>query len=312
MAIHLGFRRAGWPGLLAGGVGFVLPAMLMVLGLSWLYVRYGTTPQAGGILYGIQPVIIAILLHTLWQLGRTAIKGPLTALVGVAALGLYLVGINELAILFGGAALVALVRNGARLRRTYGGGAAMLLPLVAPSLVETVPFSLPVLFLTFLKIGAVLYGSGYVLVAFLRADLVTKLGWLTEQQLMDAITIGQITPGPLFTSATFIGYILGGVPAALIATLGIFLPSFVLVALSNPLIPRLRRSPWTSSLLDGVIVASLGLMAGVTIQLGRSSLTDIATIVICLVSLGIMIRYKLNATWLILAGAAVGFLAALG
>jgi chromate transporter len=311
MAIHLGFRRAGWPGLLAGGLGFVLPATCMVLGLSWLYVRFGTTPQVGWILYGIQPVIIAILLHALWQLGRTAIKGPLTALVGVAVLGLYFLGINELAILFGGAALVTLVRNGARLRQAHGGRAILLLPLVAPSLAAAVPFSLPVLFLAFLKIGAVLYGSGYVLVAFLRADFVTRLGWLTEQQLMDAITIGQITPGPLFTSATFIGYILGGVPAALIATLGIFLPSFIFVALSNPLIPRLRRSPWTGGLLDGVIVASLGLMAAVTVQLGRTSLTDAVTIAVCLVSLFLMMRYKLNATWLIVGGAAVGLAVAL-
>jgi chromate transporter len=171
-----------------------------------------------------------------------------------------------------------------------------------------VPFSLSTLFLVFLKIGAILYGSGYVLVAFLRADLVVRLGWLTEKQLIDAIAIGQITPGPLFTSATFIGYLLGGTPGALIATLGIFLPSYIFVAISNPIIPKLRQSPWAGSLLDGVIIASLGLMAVTTWQLGLVSLVDPLTILTALVSLILLLRFKINATWLIAAGAILGVL----
>jgi chromate transporter len=171
-----------------------------------------------------------------------------------------------------------------------------------------IPFSLPVLFLTFLKIGSVLYGSGYVLLAFLRNDFVLRLGWLTDQQLIDAIAIGQVTPGPLFTSATFIGYILGGTPGALLATLGIFLPSFIFVLISNPLIPKIRNSTWAGSLLDGVNASSLGLMAGVTLQLAFSSLTDLYTVLIAVISLILLLRYKVNSTWLIAGGALVGYL----
>jgi chromate transporter len=166
------------------------------------------------------------------------------------------------------------------------------------------------MFLTFLKIGAVLYGSGYVLLAFLRADFVVRLGWLTDRQLLDAIAVGQVTPGPLFTTATFVGYILGGVKGAILATLGIFLPSFIFVAISNPLIPRMRSSPWFGSLLDGVNVASLSLMAAVTWQLGIACLTDLVSILIALISFVLLVRFKVNSTWLILGGALVGLLGA--
>jgi chromate transporter len=192
-----------------------------------------------------------------------------------------------------------------------GATPALLLPLLSTPVLAPVSFSLSALFLTFLKIGAILYGSGYVLIAFLRADFVERLHWLTESQLIDAIAIGQITPGPLFTSATFIGYILGGVPAALLATLGIFLPSFIFVAISNPLIPKLRRSPWAGSLLDGVIVASLGLMAAVTFQLGQASLIDAPTLLIFVASALALFRFKVNSTWLILGGALIGVVVSL-
>jgi chromate transporter len=172
-------------------------------------------------------------------------------------------------------------------------------------------FSFSSLFLIFLKIGAVLYGSGYVLLAFLRADFVVRLGWLTDQQLLDAIAIGQVTPGPVFTTATFIGYVLGGVPGSLLATLGIFLPSFIFVAISNPLIPRMRKSAWVSGLLDGVNVASLGLMAAVTWQLGRASLTGLLPLLIALISFVLLIRFKVNSTWLVIGGGVIGVLSAL-
>jgi chromate transporter len=226
-------------------------------------------------------------------------------LIGIIAFILYFVGINEILLLFAGA-LIFMVISNIRSPRTLPAG--MFFPLSLALAQTIVPFNLPILFLTFLKIGAVLYGSGYVLLAFLRADFVLRLGWLTDQQLLDAVAIGQVTPGPLFTAATFIGYLLGGPSGALLATLGIFLPSFLFVAISNPLIPKIRSSSWTGSLLDGVNASSLGLMAAVTVQLGISSLIDLYTILIAIVSLVLLLRYKVNSTWLIAAGAAAGFI----
>ena len=307
MAIHIGFLRAGWPGLIMGGICFIVPAMLIVLFLAWVYVRFGATPQAEWLLYGIKPVVIAIIVQALWSLGQKAVKGALTAAVAVIVIILYFMGINEIALLFGGGLIVMLVTNYRRLRRRMAG---IFIPLSSVGILSyvSIPFSLPQLFLTFLKIGAVLYGSGYVLLAFLRADFVVRFGWLTDQQLMDAIAIGQVTPGPVFTTATFIGFVLGGIPGALLATLAIFLPSFIFVAISNPLIPRIRNSAWVSGLLDGVNVASLGLMAAVTWQLGRASLTGPLTILIALSSFVLLIWFKVNSTWLIAGGGLIGLL----
>jgi len=317
MAIHLGYARAGWAGLIVGGACFILPAVLIVMALAWAYVRFGALPQATALLYGVKPVIIAIVAQALWGLGRKAVKGPLTAGVGLAVLALYFLGVNEIGLLFAGGLVVMLAQNRARLRGASGfsslfaslPGAYRLLPSAFSLLPSS--FNPALLFWTFLKIGSVLYGSGYVLLAFLRADFVTRLGWLTDRQLIDAIAIGQVTPGPVFTTATFIGYLLGGPASALLATLGIFLPSFIFVALSHPLIPRLRNSPWASSLLDGVNVASLGLMAAVTWQLGRAALVDPLTVTLALVSALLLFRFKVNSTWLVLGGAAVGILSRL-
>ena len=172
-----------------------------------------------------------------------------------------------------------------------------------------VPVTLTTLFLTFLKIGSVLYGSGYVLVAFLQTEFVERLGWLTSAQLLDAVAIGQFTPGPVFTTATFIGYQLAGVAGAVVATVGIFLPGFVFVALTNPLIPRMRQSPWLAALLDGVVAASLGLMAAVTVELGRRALVDAPTVLVALVAAVLLIRFRVNSTWLIIGGALAGLVA---
>jgi chromate transporter len=311
MVIHLSFLRAGWPGLVIGGVCFVLPAMLIVTFLAWAYVRLGHSPAATWLLYGIKPPVIAIIAKALWDLGRKAAKGPLAIAVGLIVFGLYFVGANEIALLFAGGLVVMVGANLRRLTGTEMKG--ILLPLGAlgaPALLAA-PFSLGILFLTCLKIGAVLYGSGYVLLAFMRADFVTRLGWLTDQQLVDAIAIGQVTPGPLFTAATFVGFVLGGLPGALLATLGIFLPSFVFVAATNPFIPRMRNSPWLSGLLDGVNVSSLGLMAAVTVQLGRASLVDPLTVALALAALGLILRFRVNSTWLVVGGALVGLLRAL-
>lgn len=308
MAIHIGFLRAGWRGMIAGGLCFAVPAILIVLFLAWLYVRFGALPYSKWLLYGVKPVVISIILQALWKLGQKAIKGTFTAMLALVVIVLSFIGVNEIALLFAGGLAVMLVKNVRQLqRRTW---CISLTPLGGLGILSQVSFnfSLPLLFLIFLKIGAVWYGSGYVLLAFLRADFVERLGWLTDQQLIDAVAIGQITPGPLFTTATFIGYILGGIKGAILATLGIFLPSFVFVAISNPFIPRLRNSTWFSGLLDGVNVTSLSLMAAVTWQLGRGSLTDWLSILIAIVSLVLLIRFKINSTWLITGGALIGLL----
>jgi chromate transporter len=310
MAIHIGFLRAGWRGLIVGGACFIVPAMLIVLFLAWLYVRLGATPQAEWLLYGIKPVVIAIIVQALWSLGQKAVKGPLTGAVAVSVLALFFLGLNEIVLLFAGGLIVMLVVNYRRFRNKL---AAFIIPIGGAGALSqaAIPFHLTSLFFVFLKIGSVLYGSGYVLLAFLRADFVVRLGWLTDQQLLDAIAIGQVTPGPVFTTATFIGFFLGGIQGALLATLAIFLPSFIFVAISNPLIPRIRKSVWVSGLLDGVNVASLGLMAAVSWQLGRASLTSPLPIFIALGSFILLIWFKINSTWLIAGGGLIGLLSTL-
>jgi chromate transporter len=311
MAIHISFKRAGWPGLILGGISFIFPAVLIVLGLAWLYVQYGSYPQAEWLLYGIKPVVIAIVLQALWSLGRKAIKDWITGFGVLVVIALYWLGVNEIALLFGGGFVLLLIKNFKSMQTKQFAGIALPGSFLAaiPQAISSV--QLPLLFFTFLKIGSILYGSGYVLLAFLRADFVVNLGWLTDQQLIDAIAIGQVTPGPVFTTATFIGYILAGVPGALLATLGIFLPSFVFVALSSPLIPKLRNSKFFSSLLDGINAVSLGLMAAVLVQLGRSSLIDPLTILIGLISAILLIRFRVNSTWLILGGGILGLVSSL-
>jgi chromate transporter len=311
MTIHIGYLRAGWLGLVTGGAFFILPSMSIVMALAWAYVKFGSTPAANWLLYGIKPAMISIIVMALWDLGRKAVKGSLTIAVGLAVFILYFLRVNEIGLLFAGGLIVMLGANIQRLKQA--NLKSVFLPLSAfgiPALLAA-PFSLPVLFLTFLKIGSVLYGSGYVLLAFMRADFVTRLGWLTDQQLIDAIAIGQVTPGPVFTTATFVGYILGGIPGALLATLGIFLPAFIFVAISNPLIPKIRNSTWISGLLDGINIASLGLMGAVTVDLGRASLVDPITILVALISFVLLIRFKVNSTWLVVGGAIVGLLSAI-
>lgn len=316
MAIHIGHRRAGWRGLVVAGVCFIAPAMLMVLALAWAYVRFGTMPEATWLLDGIKPVVVAIVARAIVSLGRATARDALAALVGLGALALSLRGADELAVL-GAGGLVVLA---GRWARSGGGGTAStgvaagaaLAPAAAAGMAAATAaaFSLPVLFVTFLKIGAVLYGSGYVLLAFLRADFVVGLGWLTDRQLLDAVAIGQVTPGPVFTTATFVGYVLAGVPGALVATIGIFLPAFGFVAVSGPLVLRIRASGSISALLDGVNAASLGLMAAVTLQLAGAALTGPAAVGTLVVALALMLRTGINATWLIAGGAVVGWLGA--
>ncbi len=320
IAIHLGHLRAGWRGLLAGGALFILPAMLIVMAFAWVYVNYGTAPEVEWMLYGIKPVIIAIVIQALWGLGKTAVKSPVTAVVGAAAVLLYLLGANELLLLAAGGLAVMLANTAQRLR-SGGTVALMALPLAAPAMTTVptgaAPFGLMTLFLNFLKIGAVLYGSGYVLLAFVRADFVERLGWLKDQQLIDAVAVGQFTPGPVFTTATFIGYLVGasrgvGWLAALIATVGIFLPSFIFVGLLRHILPFARRSPWVGAMLDGVNVASLGLMAGVTWELAQAAVVSIWTAALAVIALVVVFRFQLNSAWLVLGGGVAGLLLWLG
>jgi chromate transporter len=310
MAIHLGLRRAGWRGFLSAGVLFIVPGALATVALAWAYVRYGSLPQVGWVLYGVKPVIIAVILQALWDLGRKAVKGPVTAVTGLAVLALYLIGINEIAALFAGAAAVVLVYTGRRFWKRSVPAAALLplikLPAAAAAAAAAAAFSMAGLFFSFLKIGAVLYGSGYVLVAFMRSEFVDRLGWITNQQLLDAIAVGQATPGPVFSSATFVGYLVGSWQGALVATVGIFLPSFIFVALLSRILKWAKSSPWARAFLDGVNVASLGLMAGVTWQLGRAGVVDLFTIALAAISLVLVLRFKVNSVWLILGGAAAG------
>lgn len=313
MAIHIGHRQAGWPGLFVAGTSFILPAVFIVAAFAWAYVRYGSLPQVAGVLYGVKPVIIAVVLQALWSLGRTAIKTKFLALVAFGAVVLTFFGVHELLVLFGAGVVVGLARM---LARQIRNGRNLLLPIsVSPgvlflqaSAAVATPFGLWPLFLFFVKVGAVLYGSGYVLLAFIRADLVERWHWLTQTQLLDAIAVGQVTPGPVFTTATFIGYVLGGTVGALVATLGIFLPAFFFVAVSGPLVPRIRRSPAAGAFLDGVNAAALALMAAVTYELGRAALVDLKTIILAVISAIILFRFRVNSAWLVLGGAVVGLL----
>jgi chromate transporter len=309
LAIHIGYERAGWRGLVVAGSCFILPAMLIVWALAAIYARYQTVPQVEWLLYGIKPVIIAIVIQAVWNLGKKAAKDVPTIIAGVAAIIAYLAGLNEILVLILLGIAVMLLKNWQARGHTSG---AFLLPMsgilaqIGSTTAAVASVTWINVFVFFLKIGCVLYGSGYVLLAFLQRDLVERNQWLTSQQLLDAVAIGQFTPGPVFTTATFIGYLLAGNAGAIAATIGIFLPAFMLVLLVNPWVPKLRQSPWASGFLDGVNAASLGLMAGVTYTLGRAALVDWITIIMAILSAIAVFRFKINSAWLVLAGGAIG------
>jgi len=309
MAIHIGHRRAGFPGLVVAGASFIFPAGLIVLACAWVYARVGALPRAEALFFGIKPVIIAVVVQALIRLARSAIKTRALAALCLACAVASALGVNELAVLFAAGALVAIAR-GARAKSGKPSSPALFAPfagaVAAAAPAALVPFSLSGLFVFFLKVGSVLFGSGYVLLAFLRADLVDRYNWLSESQLLDAIAVGQITPGPVFTTATFIGYLLGGPKGALVATLGIFVPAFVFVAISGPLVPRIRQSLTAGAFLDGVNVASLALMAVVTAELGRAAIVDVPSAALAGLSALLLLRYQLNSAWLVLGGAAAG------
>ena len=310
LAIHVGHAQAGWPGLIVAGSCFILPAALIVSAIAWAYVRFGSLPAATDVLYGVKPVVIAVVLQALWGLGRTARKTRGLVVLAIVAVIAAAIGVNELVILFGsGATMVAMraartAEHDAHAASASAFAASMSLQ-AAPALLAT-PFGLWPLFGVFLKIGAVLFGSGYVLLAFLRTDLVLRLHWLTERQLLDAVAVGQVTPGPVFTTATFIGYVLGGGVGAAVATIGIFLPAFVFVALSGLLLPRIRRSTMARAGLDGVNVASLALMVVVTAELARAAVVDWMTLALAVIAAVLLFRWKINSAWLVVGAAVIG------
>ncbi|WP_096620084.1 chromate efflux transporter [Calothrix sp. NIES-3974] len=313
MAIHIGYTYAQWPGLIIAGVCFIFPAVLLTGLAAWIYVSFGTLPQVAPLLYGIKPAVLAVIGAAVWRLGKTAFKKRILILIALAVVVAVFMGVNEvLALILGGIGGMVILRS------ISPPVAAILSPLSSTLVVNvsssTNPpnYSLWQLGLVFLKIGCVLYGSGYVLVAFLQSELVQGLGWLTQKQLLDAIAIGQFTPGPVLSTATFIGYVIGGLPGAIVATIGIFLPSFVLVALLNPIVPKLRASKYMSAFLDAINASAIALMIAVTIQLGREILFpgnqfDWFASLIFLVSAIIIIRWRLNAAWLVFGGAIFGW-----
>jgi chromate transporter len=319
MAIFIGYLCKGWPGLLLSGLCFIAPAMAIVMGFAWAYVKFGNLPQVAWLLYGVKPVVIAIILQALWQLGRTAVKNRFLGALVILAMILSFMGMNVLVLLFGIGAVSGMRRGLIQDRARNLKPLLIMVLSVCCFLVvlhfaggfystEKLTFGLLPLFLFFVKVGSIVFGSGYVLLAFLQADLVGHWHWLTTTQLLDAVAVGQVTPGPVFTTATFIGYLLAGLPGALIATAGIFLPSFIFVAASSPLIPRLRKSAVAGSFLDGVIVASLALMASVTWTLGCDAVIDLPTALLVLGSAILLVRSRLNSAWLVLGGAFIGSL----
>lgn len=337
MMIHIGYQRAGWPGLLTAGISFVLPAVVLSTLLAWVYVKYGMLPAVQPLLMGIKPAVLAVILGALWRLGRTASK-PNAAMQTRVVLGIIGIAV-AVAVYLGAPVIWSLVAGGvlgmAALRgmdglRGMGGlrGAAALLALpdsrfnlpwaeVSPSSVlkwtalvaaSTVPgLTLGALGLFFLKVGSVLYGSGYVLVAFLEDELVHTNGWLTQQQLLDAIAIGQFTPGPVLSTAAFIGYVLAGVPGAAISAAAIFAPSFVFVAILNPIVPRLRRSAWMAAFLDAVNVSAVGLMAAVLVRLTADVVTGWPAAVIALLAARAVLRWRVSSAWVVIGGALLGW-----
>lgn len=331
LAIHIGYLRAGWMGLVIGGVCFILPAAILVACIAWMYVRFGHLPEVAAVLYGVKPVVIAVILQALWGLGRTAVKTWLLAVAGAICVVLSFMGMNAILILAGTGAVLASLHVARKWteNRAAGHGAVAFVPRAlwrathvelgrllpwagAAGLTAALPSMVPgmwPLFLVFLKIGSVVFGSGYVLLAFLRADLVLHRAWVTDAQLVDAVAIGQVTPGPVFTTATFLGYLLRGPVGAVVATVGIFLPAFVLVAISGPLIPFIRRSATAGAFLDGVNVASLALMAAVSYQLGRASIVDWLTVALAIASAILLLRFRINSAWLVLGGALAGIAA---
>jgi len=306
LAIYLGQIRAGLAGLIVSGVCFILPAAVLVVGLAWAYVKFGTLPQVGGLLFGIKPVVVALVAQAVWNLGKTALRNVPLAVLAITVIALAALGVHAILLLLGAGFLWMLLREGKALAGKRAAIAAWLAGGGSGSAAAAAG-TFPVFFY-FLKIGAVLVGSGYVLLPVLRADLVLKLHWLSDAQLLDAVAVCQATPGPFFTVATFIGYLLAGWKGAALATVAMFLPAFVYVGATSGFLPRLRQSPLAGAFLDGVNAAAVALMAYVGWQFGRVAMVNVPAVILAVVSAVLVFRYKLNSTWLVLGGAFAGML----
>jgi chromate transporter len=323
VAIFIGQLKQGWLGLIVAGTCFIVPAASIVLLIAWAYVRFGALPKVEGMLAAIKPAVVAIVIQALGKMARTGVRTLPLALIAATAAALSGFGVSPIWVLvISGLMSAATVTNKNRLlsigltafSKHFRSAATFSLPKTLAGFMafavagEAIPVGLVRLFLSFLKIGAVVFGSGYVLLAFLQTEFVERLRWLTEKQLIDAVAVGQFTPGPLSATATFIGYVVAGWPGAIVATVAIFLPGFVLVAASGPLLPHIRRSPVASAALDGVVAGSLALMAVVALQLARASLVDRVTVAVFAVSLIALIRFKVNSAWVVLGAAIVGWM----
>lgn len=308
MAIHIGYLRAGWPGLLAGGAAFILPAALISGALAWAYVTYGSLPQANALFYGINPAIIAIILAATYRLGKPLARDWKLLSLAALCLTASLLGVDQaIIILIGGLAGVFLYA------RPHAPHAAILafvpgLPMALPVATLATSDRLLRLGLFFLKVGALIFGSGMVLFAFIQQDVVTRMGWLTQRQLVDAIAVGQMTPGPVLSSATFIGYLVSGWGGAVVATVAVFLPSFFITALLGKHLPKMRNWPLGQAFLKGVNAAVVALMLAVAIGLARTAIPDVVALLIVGASLVLLLRYKAETWWLVLGGAAVGLI----
>lgn len=310
LAIHIGYKHAGWIGLILAGVCYILPAMSIVLGFAWVYLRFGSLPSMEAVLYGIKPVVVAILLSALWGMLKPRLRLSLGLIISGIVFAAYLLGIGPLVLLIGGGLLMLIwgfIKDKEKIPPIIFG--VLPYPLFTlNSQISTGTFSLLRLFWVFLKAGSLMYGSGYVLLAFIEDDLVRNLGWLSQAQLIDAIAVGQITPGPLSTTATFVGFITSGLPGALLATFAMFLPGFIFVAVTRPFLYQLRESTIGAGFLDGVIYASLGLWGGVTWEIIGAALVDPYAVGIMMISLFLLIAYNLNTSWLIMGGAVIGLI----
>ena len=309
LTMLVGYKLRGFWGMLASGFGFILPAALITGALAWLYVSMGHLPQIESFFFGLKPAVIAVIAGAILQLGRKAIKGLWLALLAMLVLAATLLGLNEITAILG----AGLLGMGAFAIHKGFRGSGNLKNIAPFLLMQTAALAAPIttgkLFLVFLKIGAVLFGSGYVLVAYIDAELVQKLGWLTREQLLDAIAIGQFTPGPILSAATFVGYILQGWTGALAATLGIFLPSFLFIMILYPIIPRLRKSPYTAAFLDSVNAAAVAVMLSVSITMTRDLAADWRAALIMLLGLLMVFAFKkLSSVYIILGGAVLGYL----
>lgn len=308
MALLIGHHHAGWMGLVLAGVSYIFPSTVVVLIFAWIYQHYGALPAIEGVLYGIKPVVLSILVSAMWGILKPRIKNTTGLIMFVIVFAAYLGGISPMLLLLGGGVLMSLYRMIGR--KGSSPGLSLVFPVLSHFLqsiaLQTQPFNLPMLFWVFLKAGALMLGSGYVLMAFIHNDLVVRLGWLTDNQIVDAIAVGQVTPGPLATTATFIGFLLGGFQGAFLATAGMFLPSHIIVIILIAFIGKIRGSERFAGFLEGVNFAALGLMVGVTWEISRTALIDPITVIIALVGLIVLLKYKISAAWLVIVGALIG------